>query len=55
MHEISTYNSITKTLIWTGATTRRTRQTFHLVAAGNGARDPWFQPTPHARSRGRRA
>ena len=54
-HEISTMNYIAKTLIQRLATTRATRCTIHLVATGNGVRDPWFQPTPRARSRGRRA
>ena len=54
-HEISTKNSIAKTLIQSLATTSRILCTFHSLAAGNVARDPWFQPTPRARSRGRRA
>ena len=54
-HEISTMNSIAKTLIHPLVTTRATRRTFHILAAGNGVRHPWFQPTPRARSRGRRA
>ena len=54
-HEISTMNSITKWLIQRIATTRATRPTFHLLASGTGVRDPWFQPTHRARSRGRRA
>ena len=54
-HEISTKNYIAKTSICPDATTRATRCTIHLVATGNGVRDPWFQPTPRARSRGRRA
>ena len=28
---------------------------FHSLATGTGVRDPWFQPTHRARSRGRRA
>ena len=54
-HEISTMNSIAKTLIHRLATTRATRRTFHVRASGTGVRDPWFPPTPRARSRGRRA
>ena len=54
-HEISTKNYIAKTLIHPLATTRAPGCTFHLVAAGNVARDPWFQPPHRARSRGRRA
>ena len=55
MHEISTYNSIRKLLICPFTTTTRIRRNFHLLATGNVARDPWFQPTPRARSTGRRA
>ena len=54
-HEISTKIFIAKLLIWTLATTSRKQRNFHISASGNGARDPWFQPTPRARSRGRRA
>ena len=54
-HEISTKNYIAKTSIQSLTTTRAPRCTFHSLASGNVARDPWFQPTPRARSRGRRA